>query len=152
MITSSGISLFEILDVVGTIATVVALIYAIRSFQKNTRIQEAMYIKSLFESFQRDRQAILDNPIALNILATERNVEEREVVKESIGSFSINRAYLLFHLHQKKLLSNSRWEQDKIDIRTLFRESLVYSKWQRIRDYYPADFQLFIEAEVIKDS
>ena len=137
------------MEVIGTLATVVALVFAIKSFDKNSRIQEAIFVKDLFENFQRDRQAILDNPTALNILAQERGTTPEEMVKASIGSFAINRAYLIYHLHERKLTPEKRWERDIKDMQVMFSEDLVHMHWKNIRARYPIDFQQFVETRIL---
>lgn len=141
-------SLFELLELIGTIATVIALIYTIKSFRKSIRIQEASFVQNLYESFNRDRQAILDNPRALAILSKERNLEPDEFISKSIGSFDINRAYHLYYLHQQNLIPEKRWRQDIRDLQWLFRDQLVLTQWDKIQMVYPEDFRLFIESQI----
>ncbi|MEO0585884.1 MAG: hypothetical protein AAF135_26980 [Bacteroidota bacterium] len=150
MLELASISFGDLFELGGTIATVIALIFAIKSFRKNNQLQEAMFIKNLFEGFQRDRQAVLDNPTTLKILATEWEKKPEELIRDSLGSFGINRAYLLFYLHQERLTPESRWTQDKRDIEVLFSDSLVANSWWEIQEFYPEDFQTFINTQIFR--
>ncbi|MEO0899603.1 MAG: hypothetical protein AAFY71_24550 [Bacteroidota bacterium] len=149
MIEVSPLSLIDVLELVGTLATVIALLYAIKSFQKSNKIQEAVFVKELFESFKRDRQAILDNPEALTILAEEREVSKKEIIKSSMGSFDIGRAYLIFHLNERNLIPKERWQEDIKDMKVLFSDALIQAHWQKTKDRFPDTFKRFIETEIL---
>ena len=151
MLNLSSFTFIDILELIGTIATVLALVYAVKSFRKSTRIQEAVFVQNLFENFKRDRQAILDNPRALQILAKERGVSTKEFISASIGSFDISRAYLIFHLNERNLIPKEQWERDIKDMQVLFFDDLVVSRWEQVKTRYPEAFQAFI-AQHIKTS
>lgn len=152
MIEGIDISFKEALDLIGTASTVIALFFATSSFMRSSRIQEANFIKDMFEAFQRDRQAILTNPAALDVLAKERGKSQEKLIKESIGSFDINRAYMIHHLHDRRLLPRQRRKQDICDMRMLFADDLVRRQWQSIQTVYPKKFQRFIEKEIMNQN
>jgi len=146
---ATGISFIDILELISATATVVALIYAIKSFRKSTRIQEAVFVQNLFENFQRDRQAILSNPKTLQIAAKERGITQTELLRASIGSFDINRAYLIYHLRERKLTPSKQWVRDKKDIRAMFSRPQIQKRWESVRTRFPEDFQDFIEQNIL---
>lgn len=151
MVNTFPLSLMELFELISTLALLIALVYTIRSFQKNARINEAIFVKDLFEAFQRDRWAVLDNPEALQVLAEERETTPSELIKESIGSFDINRAYLVYHLYERKLTPENQWVYDIQDIRALFTDKLVLNKWEKVRGRFPHNFQQFIDTEILTE-
>ncbi len=144
-----ALGLTDLLDLIGTLATVIALIFATRSFTRNNRIQEATFIKDVFETFHRDRQMILTNPSILEVLVKQQKRSPELIIQDSLGSFDINRAYLIHYLHQQKLLPANRRDQDIKDIALLFTDEMVQKRWQVIRSFYPQDFQTFIDQEIL---
>ena len=147
-----GINISTLIELIGTLATVIALVFAIRSFNRNTQINEAIFVKDLFEGFQRDRQVILNNPVALKIQAEERGLTTDEVIRRSIGSFDINRVYLIYDLHERKLTPENRWERDKQDMRRLFANEMVVNRWQETQSIFPKDFQQFIDEHILPET
>lgn len=149
MPTTSMFTVADLLEFIGTIATVIALVFAIKSFRKNTRINEAIFAQNLFEAFQRDRRAILDNPNTLEVIAEERGIEPKQLIIDSIGSFDINRAYLVYYLHQEKMTPKERWIHQKKDMQRLFIDKLIQNRWKQIKTRYPTEFQQFVKRELL---
>lgn len=151
MVNTFALSLMELFELVSTLALLVALIYTIRSFRRNARINEATFVKDMFEVFQRDRWAVLDNPEALKVLAEERETTPKDLIKESIGSIDINRVYLVFHLHERGLTPKKQWIHDLQDIRAQFTDQLVCNKWEKMRNFFPENFQQFVDTEILTE-
>ena len=146
------ISLFEAIQLLADIATIGALIFAIKSFSKNARINEAMFINNIFESFQRNRQAILDNPKQLKAYASQREVSEETLIEESIGSFDLNHAYKIYQLYEDKLIPEDKWEQFRADMRLSFSRPLVQKRWNEAKSYFSTDFQEYIDTQILLDT
>lgn len=143
------VSFIEILDLVGTTATVLALLFAIKSFQKNVRINEARFIQDHYRDFRASRQAILDNPQELRIQARELGISPESLIKDSLGSFGINKAREIYALYKRNLLPQSQWESDVEDMKVLFSNTLIAERWQQLRMRHPKDFQAFIDTHIL---
>lgn len=152
MIETSPTHLIDIIEFIGILFSAVMLLIGVITYFKNTRIRQAESIATLFENFQRDRQAALDNPKSLKILAEEREISEEDVIKSSMGSFGINQAYLLFFYHKKKLITKDRWENDLQDMRVLFQGKLVSEQWFKVRNRFTGEFQSFIDHTILIDN
>ncbi|MEL6675620.1 MAG: hypothetical protein AAFR61_25655 [Bacteroidota bacterium] len=141
-------SLNSLLGILGYLGGIVGVVYTVKSFRENTKVKEGDFLMRKFEGFQQDRQAILDNPRILSILAKAKNVQEDEYILRSINSFRINKAFQLYYLHKKGHIQEDLWRLDEKDIQDLFRDPSIMSYWQKIKGFYSFEFQSFIESSI----
>ncbi|MEM6342673.1 MAG: hypothetical protein AAF927_02290 [Bacteroidota bacterium] len=135
----------SILAIIGYIGGVIGVIYTIRSFRENTRIKEGDFLMRKFEGFQRDRQAMLDNPRILSLLAKHKRISEDEYILRSINSFRINKAFENYYLHKKGHIEAELWERDEKDIHRLFTDPTIIKRWEKAKPFYSRDFQNYID-------
>ena len=105
-----------------------------------------------FEGFQRDRQAILDNPRLLAISAKLRGISEEEYILRSINSFRINKAFENYYLYQNGNLDKALWDRYEKDIYRLFSDQSVIAHWVEVKELFSPDFQIFIERHIHRNS
>lgn len=139
------LTLSGLLGILGYIGGVIGVFYTIRTFKENTKVKEGEFLMRKFEGFQRDRQAMLDNPKTLSLLAGLKGMSENEYILQSINSFRINKAFENYYLYNKGHIEQDVWERDRRDIQRLFSDESIVGRWQELKTLFPVDFQDFIE-------
>lgn len=143
-------SFVEILELIGIVFSAVMLLIGVVTYFKNTRIREAELMATLYANFQRDRQAMLDNPKTLAALAEVREETEEALIRNSIISFLINQADLMYTIHKYRLVSKHRVESAVQEWEGLFSKKAIVERWPSIRTRFDDKFRQFIETNILK--
>lgn len=140
--TSSFISI-----IISTSSTVIALIMLFmtrRDMNRREQKDQEMFIDHVYEQFQEQKLAMLQDPASLKILSDDRGKSVEETKRDSLASIRINQAYRLFRLSQKKYLTEEQWEQLKSDVQFMFTLPSIKSQWTKIQGKYPEPFRKLV--------
>ena len=138
-----------LLDLVETIATVVTLCFAIITIRSNSKTNQAVFVNRVYENFQEVQLAILGNPDTLKIMAQESGEKKKEVRKNALASLLINNSYNAFRSYKQKHIPLDLWERFEGDMKELFAWEFIYDRWLEIRSFFPKEFQLYINQNII---
>ena len=131
------------------ILLIIPIVLGLVELRRNTKLRLADFLVRKFEGFQRDRQAMLDNPRILTLLAEEKGIPKDDYLMRSINTFRIYTAFENYYLHKKGHIEGELWERDKKDIYRLFTNESILERWEEVKQVHSTDFQAFIE-EIIQ--
>ena len=109
---------------------------------------QEMFVDSVYEQFQEQKLAMLQDEASLKILADDQGVSAFKIKKDGIASIRINQAYRLFRLSELRYLDTDQWDNLKADVRFMFALPSIKERWDRIQKEYPESFQQFINQKL----
>jgi hypothetical protein len=148
------ISISEIALYVGIITGAGSLLYSALERHHERRRADLEFTIKIFENFQRDRQALIDNPQALAFLAKQRNVSEEQIIRNFVGTVDLNRVWAIYQVFNKHSLflnrkSKKEWAGHVEDMKALFEKEYVQERWNEVQTGYPENFRIFINNKVL---
>ena len=144
----------EILDTLREIAEIVAsfsFLGGLYLFRQKLVGDQINALEDRFERLSARRQATIESPKALKVVAKERGLTERQYIINHEAQNGINEAYILFLRKTKWVaLRQRQWRRDLLEIQEFFQRESVQTRWQEVCHKYELPFQEFVETQIIE--
>lgn len=141
-----------IISSASTAIALIALYMTRQDANRRERKDHEMFVDGVYEQFQEQNFAMLQDQDAIDILAHENGKSTKDAKRDALASIRINQAYRLFRLNENGYLNSEQWKQFRLDTGLLFTRSSIQSRWVDIQQYFPPNFREYINEKIISTS
>lgn len=132
-----------------TIANVLMWLSTRRTIQLQTASNYSLNYQSLIQGHRDLLFGLMNQPDALKAFAKANQFDPDRWALQSIATFFINQAWVHFVNFEHGTLDETHLESFKKDAQDMFTWSSVYERWQQAKNFYPENFQSFVEKELL---
>jgi len=156
---SQTIYITQIISVLSSIATLVTAFFTyllLRQTQKTLALNvetnkregkrlEAEMVNLVYRNFRETYMSMVNDKQGLKVLSETHSTSQTEVKTNMFGSFLINNVHQMFDLKQRGFISEQEWAFYLVDIKEFFEYEFIKTRWNKISDFYPTDFNKFVQ-------
>lgn len=140
------------ISIASTGIALIALFLTRQDMNRRERKDQEMFVDKVYEQFQEQKFAMLQDSEALEVLAADLGKDPKMVKTETIASVRINQAYRQFRLYESGFLNDSHWKQFEADTELLLSLPSIQHRWVSIQKYYESAFRKYVNEKISQSS
>lgn len=136
----------SLLTVITTIAEVGALLGLLWQLQLSRRESKTRFMIEVYNNQEDKLNRTLDDDLRLDVYARKREINRKQARERILATIDINDAFKNYMIYKGKLVGDDLGEKFALDIKGAVSWPEVSEVWSQIRNFYPKDFQSFIDS------
>jgi len=137
----------SLLTIITTIAEAGALGGLLWQLILSRRESKARFMIDVYNDQEEKLNKTLADDSRLDIYAKKRGITRAEAKEKILATIDINDAFKNYVIYTEKLVGSDLGEKFAMDIKGVISRPQVNEIWTQIKNFYPIDFQIFVESK-----